>query len=157
MPVGFVPLHCFCISLPFPPCTLSFSCDCGLSDKKHRYVALGQLALFTVPVLVSHMISITVYINLERHSGRIMRGFDGSKALYVLQVQSVFSSPSSTFLCSLNATAEPKARRLTNCLFQRSVMGLAVHDPPMHEGSPRLLTCRGICLNTCRRGNFSEV
>lgn len=47
MPVGFVPLHCFCISPTIPP-VLSFSCDSKFSDKKQSYVALGQVVLFTV-------------------------------------------------------------------------------------------------------------
>lgn len=63
VPVGFVPLHCFCISLPFPPSssrTLSFSCDSEFSDKKQSRVALGEVALFTVPV------SIRLYINVKQ-------------------------------------------------------------------------------------------
>lgn len=83
MPVGFVPLHCFCISPPTPP-TLSFSCDSELSDKKQSHVALGLVVLFTVPALVfsyatvdQKMTCITTHINLEQHSVRIMIDFMG--------------------------------------------------------------------------------
>lgn len=62
MPVGFVPLHCFCISLPFPPPLLYtvFLLDSEFSDKKQSRVALGEVALFTVPV------SIRLYINVKQ-------------------------------------------------------------------------------------------
>lgn len=51
VPVGFVPLHCFYISLPIPPPppTPSFSCDSVFNDKMQSYVALGQVVLFREP------------------------------------------------------------------------------------------------------------
>lgn len=45
---------------PSPSCTLSFSFDSEFSDKKQSRVALGEVALFTVPV------SIRLYINVKQ-------------------------------------------------------------------------------------------
>ena len=58
VPVGFVPLHCFCVSPPPPPPPpMPSSYDSGFSNKKQSYIALGHFVLFTVPVLDLNVIS----------------------------------------------------------------------------------------------------